>query len=153
MEWTLPWQGACLCGAVRVRVTTPPLATIACHCKGCQKMSGSAFSTGIVLAPDGFHVDAGRTTLGGLHRPSEQHHCPTCLGWLYTLPEGPHGPVVIRATLLDDVGWYRPFVETCTTEKLPWAVTGAEIAYPGFPPPEDLPMLLARFSERFRPLS
>jgi len=42
--WDLPWEGGCRCGAVRLRVTKPPLLTGICHCTGCRRMSGSAFS-------------------------------------------------------------------------------------------------------------
>ena len=42
--WKLPWNGGCRCGAVRLRVTKPPLLAAACHCTGCQSMSASAFS-------------------------------------------------------------------------------------------------------------
>jgi hypothetical protein len=33
-----PWEGGCLCGQVRVKVSAPPLLTMACHCTGCQRM-------------------------------------------------------------------------------------------------------------------
>jgi hypothetical protein len=36
-------EGGCACGAVRHRLTAPPLIVHACHCRDCQKMTGSAF--------------------------------------------------------------------------------------------------------------
>src|SRR5260370_24713374 len=36
-------EGGCACGAVRYRLTAPPLIVHACHCRDCQKQSGSAF--------------------------------------------------------------------------------------------------------------
>ena len=50
--------------------------------------------------------------------------------------------------MLDDATWVVPFVETCTSEKFPWAETGAVHAYAKFPAMEDYPWLIARFAEQ-----
>jgi hypothetical protein len=36
-------EGGCACGAVRYRLTAAPLIVHACHCRDCQKTTGSAF--------------------------------------------------------------------------------------------------------------
>src|SRR5438045_8697245 len=36
--------GGCLCGAVRYSVRGDPVHVVRCHCAGCRKESGSAFS-------------------------------------------------------------------------------------------------------------
>jgi hypothetical protein len=41
-------QGGCMCGAVRYRISAPPIATGLCHCNRCRPQSGSAFSTIII---------------------------------------------------------------------------------------------------------
>src|SRR5215213_574415 len=84
-SWKLPWEGGCRCGAVRIRVTKPPLLTGACHCTGCQKMTASAYSLTLTLPADGFEVTKGEPVLGGLRGPvSHHHHCPDCLSWIFT---------------------------------------------------------------------
>lgn len=42
-------EGGCLCGAVRYRTQNDPLAVVACHCRNCQRQSGSAFSLVLVV--------------------------------------------------------------------------------------------------------
>jgi hypothetical protein len=37
-------EGGCRCGQVRFAVSLPPFLTMVCHCTGCQRMTGSAFS-------------------------------------------------------------------------------------------------------------
>lgn len=59
-------EGSCRCGAVRIRATAPPMLTMACHCTGCQKMTGSAFSTNVAIPTDAFAVVKGATVRGGL---------------------------------------------------------------------------------------
>ncbi|MFT5357584.1 MAG: hypothetical protein ACI9KE_004821, partial [Polyangiales bacterium] len=38
-------EGGCTCGHVRYQVVECPLIVHGCHCRGCQKNSGSAFAT------------------------------------------------------------------------------------------------------------
>ena len=45
----LPQTGGCLCGAVRYEITQPPLVAYTCHCTVCQRLTGSAFSSAIVV--------------------------------------------------------------------------------------------------------
>jgi len=39
-------EGGCVCGAVRYRVINAPARTSACHCRFCQRRTGSAFGIG-----------------------------------------------------------------------------------------------------------
>jgi ABC-type amino acid transport substrate-binding protein len=65
-EWGFPWEGGCRCGRVRLRVTRAPLVTMACDCRGCQRMRGSAFSPSAAIPAEGFAVIAGEPVIGGL---------------------------------------------------------------------------------------
>lgn len=148
-DWKLPWEGGCRCGQVRLKITAPPLVTAACHCKGCQRMSGSAFSLGILLPSDGFQVTQGEPVLGGLHGPVRHFYCPHCKSWMWNRPPGADTIVIVRPTMLDDASWFWPFIETCIEEKLPWATTPAVHAFEGFPDPADHGRLMKEFAERF----
>ncbi len=44
--------GGCLCGAVRYRVSGPPLRGTICHCSLCRKSSGSAFLVWAIFRKD-----------------------------------------------------------------------------------------------------
>ena len=124
MDWKLPWEGGCRCGAVRLKVTKPPLLAAACHCTGCQSMSASAYSLTLTVPTDGFEVTQGKTVLGGLNR--DMHHfCPDCMTWMFTRPVGMDWFVNLRPTMLDDHEWFVPWVETFTSEKLAWTETPA----------------------------
>lgn len=147
----LPWEGGCRCGAVRLRVAKPPLVTAICHCRGCQQMTASAFSTTLTLPADALEVTKGETVIGGLHgglKAGEHHHCDRCKSWLFTrlLPE--MGAVNLRATMLDDASWFVPFMETQTAEALPWALAGAPHAFVRFPEPTGYPALMDAFARQ-----
>lgn len=142
----LPIEGGCRCGRVRFRLTEAPWAETACHCRGCQRMTASAFSTTLVMPAAGFALIGGETVIGGLHGDeADHHHCDWCKSWLFTTPHADLGFVNVRATLLDDPGWFAPWMETQTAEKLPWAETGAERSFDRFPAMADYPALIAEY--------
>lgn len=140
--------GSCRCGRVQFEVTAPPLLTMACHCRGCQKMTGSAFSLSAAIPADGFRVTEGSPAIGGLHGPSRHYFCPHCMSWLFTRPEGIDFFVNVRPTMLEGNAWTAPFIETCTGEKLDWASTPARYSYAEFPPPEAYEQLITEFAKQ-----
>jgi hypothetical protein len=145
-DWNLPWNARCLCGEVRIRITEPPLIAIACHCRGCQKLTSGPYALTLMVPRRGFHLLDGAPVLGGLHRPqAQQHYCPHCKGWLYTTAEQLGDAVNFRPALLDDSSWVVPFLEVMTREKLPGVSSGAKRSYAGWAPPEDYPALLAAY--------
>ncbi|MDC0718351.1 GFA family protein [Nannocystis bainbridge] len=147
-EWKLPWTGGCRCDRVRFRVTTPPLVTSACHCRGCQRMTAGPFSMSLMLLSEGFTLTSGEPAIGGLHGPSRHFYCPHCKSWMFTRPDGMDHLVMIRATMLDDHAWFVPFMETATSEKLPWVTTPAKHSFPDLPPPEQYGPLMQDFAAR-----
>ena len=143
--WNLPLTGACRCAQVRFSVGAPALMTMACHCTGCQRMTGSAYSLGAMVPAEALTVLAGEPVIGGLHGATRHLFCPHCMSWLFTRPAGMDWFVNLRPTMLDDTGWYSPFIETFTSEKLTFAETGARHSYETFPPMEAYEGLVAEF--------
>tara|TARA_R110000751_G_scaffold36104_1_gene88402 strand:- start:996 stop:1580 length:585 start_codon:yes stop_codon:yes gene_type:complete len=169
--WSLPWEGGCRCGALRLQVTAAPILSAVCHCRGCQRMTGSAFSLTLMLPAEGVAITRGETRRGGLGAalesgcagpagiaeaeasgaglpPSAIDHrlCPVCGSWVFTRIEALGGMVNLRAPMLDEAAWVVPFVETVRAEALPWVVTPAPHRFAGFPGPEDFPALAAAFA-------
>jgi hypothetical protein len=140
----LPALGRCRCNEVELRISATPLMTGACHCRGCQRMSSSAYSLSVAIPTPGFEVTRGEPVIGGLRNPAQKHFfCPRCMTWMFTraMPEF----VNVRATLLDDATWFSPFMETWTRTRLPWASTPAVRSYEEFPPMEDYEKLISEF--------
>ena len=132
-DWKLPWDGGCLCGHVRFRISAAPLLSLACHCAGCQRLTASAFSMSLAIPADALELTQGATVIGGLQGPHRQEYCPQCKSWMFTRPQGLDFMVNARATMLDEHGWFEPFVETYTSEKLPWVRTPARHSFATFP--------------------
>ena len=146
----LPIEGGCRCTRLRFRLSEPPWMEMVCHCRGCQRMTGSAFSTTLIMPETGFAVIAGEPEIGGLHGDDARHnHCGWCKSWVFTRSPAAPGVVNVRAALLDDASWFTPWAETQTAEKLPWARTGAAHSFERFPAMDDYRSLMAAYrSER-----
>jgi hypothetical protein len=145
---TLPAEGGCRCGRVRLKISAKPLLTMACHCTGCQRMSASAFSLSLAIPSQGFEVSAGVPVIGGLHGASRHYFCPHCMSWMFTRPEGMDWFVNLRAPVLDRHDWFAPFVETFTDEKLRWATTGAPHSFAKLPADDAFPALIDAYARQ-----
>lgn len=148
MNQRIPLSGGCRCGNVRLRIDEPPLITMACHCTGCQKMSASAFSLSAAIPSAAFFVTAGEPVIGGLHGHPRHNFCPRCMSWIFTRIDGMEF-VNLRPTMLDDSSWCTPFIESYTSEKLPWAITGAVHSFKQFPPFEAYEDLIKEFAAQY----
>lgn len=139
--------GRCLCGAVQFELSAPPVMTLACHCTGCRRLTGSAYSVTGVYAKSAFAVTVGETVIGALHGEVRHHYCDRCKSWLFTQPPGAE-VVNVRTTMLDDPPAAPPFVEIYTSQAFAWALIGAPHSYEEFPSPEAFPQLAAEFAAR-----
>ena len=97
MDNTAPLVGSCQCGNIRYKVTGDPLVAIACHCYDCRKLSGSAFSTVLVVKAEDITVEGTlklweRATDTG--RRSHAYFCPDCGNRIYH--QDPDKPYIIR---------------------------------------------------------
>ncbi len=109
-------------------------------------MTGSAYSLTLTLPAEGFKVTAGEPVVGGLHGELSRHmHCSYCLSWVFTHVGG-GARINLRASMLDDPSWFRPFADVCVAEKLPFAETGASRRFERFPDPAEYPDLMAAYA-------
>ena len=108
---TAPYTGGCQCGSVRYVVTMEPIRVLACHCKECQRQSGSAFAMSMVLKKDSLTI-SGRTKQFTRIADSGSEvtgvFCPECGVRIYhALPSVPD-ILALKPGTLDETGWLRP---------------------------------------------
>jgi hypothetical protein len=139
-------EGGCRCGQVRIKMTVRPFLTMACHGPGFQRMTGSAFSLSAAFPGSGFSITQGEPVICGLHGTTHHFFCPHCMSWMFTRPAG-FDFVNVRATMLDDPRGFSPFIETYTSEKLPWASTPAPHKFAKFPAIEKYQGLMEKYAE------
>ncbi|SDW64012.1 Uncharacterized conserved protein [Ruegeria halocynthiae] len=144
-----PYTGACLCGAVQIRVAVSPLLTMACHCRDCQKLSASAYTLTTMFPRGGFSC-TGDLVRGGLGSGGRVHFfCKSCLNFVYSQIGGTSERINLRTSMLEQAASFEPFVEVMTDEKMPWAHVPTIHSYPRFPESqEELQSLMDSYSTR-----
>jgi hypothetical protein len=68
-------EGGCECGRARYRVEGEPIFVNCCHCRQCQKLSGSAFAMNAMIERDRVQVTRGAD---GLENEEGEARCPQC---------------------------------------------------------------------------
>ena len=81
-----PLTGACPCGAVSFRVTKPFSTAGYCHCKRCQRRSGTAWSLNGIVSRDGWEIVRGEENVRVWDPPDglPKAFCGVCGGQLYS---------------------------------------------------------------------
>lgn len=124
-----PIEGGCACGGVRYRMTSKPLFVHCCHCRWCQRETGSAFALNAMLETDRLDVLKGEPA--AVMIPSESGRgqkiirCPDCEVALWSHYSGA-GDLVsfIRVGTLDNPDAAPPDIHIFTDSKQPWVVLG-----------------------------
>jgi len=74
----IPITGGCHCVAIRYEASSPSTTGGLCHCRDCQRSTGSAFEALAMFPQDEFVFIKGKPKL---YRPSaimEKYFCPNC---------------------------------------------------------------------------
>jgi hypothetical protein len=117
-------EGGCACGQVRYRLRSAPMFVHCCHCKDCQRQTGSAFVLNALIETDRIEVLSGQTTLFTMPtdsgRPHEVARCPDCGTAVWSRYGGLKVLTFVRVGTLDEPAAMSPDVHIYTRSKLPW---------------------------------
>ena len=119
-----PFQGGCACGAVRYEVSAEPLMVMDCHCRECQRTTGSAHATSVIVPKDSFKLVRGSpkkySYKGDSGNQVHRYFCENCGSPLFNEPEiAPFNAV--KAGSLDDPSWLKKSGALYTSAAQPWA--------------------------------
>jgi hypothetical protein len=126
------FEGRCTCGEVRYRLLDKPLFTHACHCRWCQRETGSAFVMNALI--EATNVELLEGTPDEVKTPSESgagqliYRCPTCKVALWSVYSGA-GPAFrfVRVGTLEDPDAFPPDIHIFTESKQPWVVLDGSV--------------------------
>lgn len=117
-------EGGCACGAVRYRLGTAPMFVHCCHCRDCQRQTGSAFVLNALIETDRVELLSGDPTPFVLPTDSGRSQivsrCPVCGTAVWSEYGGAKALRFIRVGTLDDPSALPPDVHIYTRSKLPW---------------------------------
>jgi len=122
-------EGGCTCGHVRYKLNSKPLIVHCCHCRWCQRQTGTAFVINALFETDNvelLHGDIFEITMPSPSGNGQKiTRCPKCqvAVWSnYYMGGIKDGISFIRVGTLDDPGKLPPDVHIFTSTKLPWVI-------------------------------
>jgi len=131
-------KGGCLCGQLRYTVNAEPVFTGVCHCKDCQKESGTAFNVVVAVPLSAVSIQGSPrtfTTKGDSGKDYVRRLCPNCGSTILSEPAALPGIAALRAGTLDDTSWLKPGMEIYCDSAQPWVQLGGSMQrFPKMPP-------------------
>lgn len=118
-------EGGCTCRAVRFRLTAKPMIVHGCHCRWCQRETGSAFAVNAMVERERVELLAGEPEI--IDTPSQSGRgqqiarCPACKVAVWSHYPGA-GPAIafVRVGTLDDPDAFPPDIHIYTASKQAW---------------------------------
>ena len=125
------FSGGCACGAVRYRCTADALFSLNCHCRDCQRETGSAFAPILAVPRVAFTVTRGRPKYFDVKADSghttRRAFCGECGSSLFGEPGSRPDITTIRAGSLDDASAFRPSRDIYTASAQPWGYMNPDL--------------------------
>ena len=121
--------GGCLCGRVRYTATGEPAFSGICHCRNCQRFTGSAFETTIGFPTSSVRVQGDLKTydeISDAGRAVHRRFCPNCGSGVIAEADAFPGITIFLAGSLDDPAAYKPTIELFCSSAQPWFHAGGE---------------------------
>ncbi|OQN95899.1 hypothetical protein B0A48_17736 [Cryoendolithus antarcticus] len=127
--------GGCFCGKVRLQYDGDAQVKALCHCADCKKITGSTYSTNIVVPGSGFSITSGKPKMVPTQADSgktiSSAICADCGSTMYREGETFGDSKVIKAGTLDDASGLegaKPDIELYAPQRVSWVakVEGAK---------------------------
>jgi hypothetical protein len=120
-------DGGCTCRFVRYRMTDRPLFVHCCHCRWCQRETGSAFALNALIESARVHLLQGEVEV--INTPSNSgkgqkiSRCLRCHIAVWSNYAGTGDTIrFVRVGTLDEPDRFAPDIHIFTASKQPWVV-------------------------------
>ena len=122
-----PLEGGCTCRAIRYQLISAPLFVHCCHCRWCQRETGSSFALNALIEADRVVLLKGEpevvATPSNSGKGQKIVRCPTCRIALWSNYAGAGDALrFVRVGTLDDPDRLPPDIHIFTASKQPWVV-------------------------------
>jgi hypothetical protein len=117
--WTTA-KGGCHCGLIRYEVRRSPIWSGYCHCRSCQKASGTPIIAWCAVPVRAFAYVAGQPAVYRSSDNGERRFCPRCGTQLEFRHASGARVVEVYVATLDEPGRITPQLHQFTAERIPW---------------------------------
>ena len=123
-------EGGCTCGQVRYRLTGTPLIVHACHCRWCQRETGTAHALNAIYEADRVVHTGGEPELvltpSASGKGQKIARCPTCRVAVWSnYPQAGAAARFVRVGTMDNPDLCPPDVHIYVSSKQPWVTLPA----------------------------
>jgi hypothetical protein len=122
--------GGCLCGKVRYSADVEPVFAGLCHCRNCQKESGSAFAIVVGVPQPALLLQGELKTYAGKGDSGKamyRRFCPECGSTVIDEAEAMPGILMIQVGTMDDTSWVKPSTQIYCDSAQPWVQLAGEM--------------------------
>ena len=121
---TVVLTGGCACENIRYECTEEPIVQLMCHCRDCQRSTGTAFSSIMIVASDKFRYLKAQPTfyevIAESRRPVRRGFCNQCGSQISAhWPTRPQ-MLIITVSSLDDPSRFEPIAESWLSRAPSW---------------------------------
>jgi hypothetical protein len=132
------FSGGCACGAIRYACTSEPLFMGNCHCRDCQRATGSAYFAAVSVSEPTFRLTTGTPAVYEKQADSgntmRRMFCSQCGSPVFLTNSARPNIVVLYAASVDDPSWVRPSRDIYTESAQPWDYMNPALAkFPKMP--------------------
>ena len=120
---TLPLTGKCQCGIVKYEITETPKRMGLCHCRSCQRATGSAYYPFVATTADALIIKgkvAWYETIGETGYKVNRGFCSNCGSRLFSKPDALPNLRTVAAGTLDDPSIFKPEVAVWMEDAVSW---------------------------------
>ena len=122
-------NGSCLCGKLRYAFNADPIFSAVCHCKTCQKHTGTAFRVVVAVPRSAVFIEGSSKTYtrtGDSGQSVINRFCPDCGTTVVIEPAALSDIAIIPVGTLDDTSWVTPAMEIYCDDAQSWVQLGGD---------------------------
>jgi hypothetical protein len=114
------YDGGCLCGSVRFRVTAAPMDSGYCHCRMCQKNSGAPVVAWVTFPAEAFSWVAGDPGVYASSVDANRHFCARCGSFLVFKNNAFPSTISVNTASFDDPDAFPPRKHIFSESRVDW---------------------------------
>ncbi len=131
--------GQCLCGAVTYSTESEPLRMAQCHCKACQRASGTGHMSLAFFKEEDVAITGTFSEFASVADSGNENirgFCGTCGARLFGRNSARAGVMAVAVGTADDNSWFSPQVIVYNKDKPAWDCMDGELtSFDEMPPP------------------
>lgn len=133
-------EGSCLCGNVAYSISGDPLRMGQCHCKGCQKASGTGHMSLAFFKQEQIEINGEFSEYASTADSDNQNirgFCANCGARMFSRNSASEGIVAVAAGSSEDNSWFAPQFIVYNKDKPGWDCMSPDVTtFEAMPPPK-----------------